>query len=63
MDKRDIELLLPTTVQSLEGTLCGDTPIESVVMARETSHNTDATLTDRIKPCGDTSAHKVGIIL
>jgi hypothetical protein len=32
-DKRDIDLLLPTTVQSLEDSLCGDTPIEPVVVA------------------------------
>jgi hypothetical protein len=50
MDKRDIELLLPTTVQSLEDTLYGDTPIEPVAITRETSHNTNATLTDRIEP-------------
>jgi hypothetical protein len=52
--------LLPTTIQSLEDALCDDIPIEPVAMARETSHNTDATLTDEIEPCGDTSAHKTG---
>jgi hypothetical protein len=49
--KRDIELLLLTTVQSLKDTLCGDTPIELVAMARERAHSTDAILTE---PYGDT---------
>jgi hypothetical protein len=37
--KRDIELLLPTTVRSLEDTLCDDTLIESIAMTPEISHN------------------------
>jgi hypothetical protein len=45
--KRDIDLLPPTTVQSLEDTLWDDTPVEPVAVARGTPHSTDAILTDR----------------
>jgi hypothetical protein len=55
--------LLPTTTQSVEDALYDDIPIEPVAMARETLHNTDATLTDEMESCGDTSAHKAVTIL
>lgn len=57
MRKRDIDLLPPTTVQSLEATLWDDTPIGPVAVARGTPHSTDATLADRTEPYSDTSAH------
>jgi hypothetical protein len=63
IDKRGVHLLPPTTVQSLEGAPCGDTPIEPVAMAREASPSIDATLTDRTDSCGHTPADETRTIL
>jgi hypothetical protein len=63
MDKRNIKLLPPTSVQSIEGARCGYTQVEPVAMPRGASRSTGATLTDRIDFCRDTPAYKPGTIL
>jgi len=45
-DKREINLLSPTTVQLPEDALYGNTQIEPIVMTREMSHSTDTSLTE-----------------
>ena len=63
MDEREVDLLPPTVVQSLDDVPCDDTAINSVAMAPGALRSTDATLTDGTDPCGDTPADETGVIL